>query len=304
MFNKYLTKITLCVVLTVISAIAASAQTISKSEAFSEFNSIEANESFSIVLKDSAEYIVDWKVNKDLADFVEVFVAGKVLHLSYNRKALPKELKKQYRGKEAPAQVFDVIVYAPKVSKIALSDKVTMKYSGKGISNDEFTLNLTGSSRLDNFNLASKKVNINLSKSSSASLVLKSDDIIASTSNSSALTMEFDAQTITFTSNGSSKIDAKGAANGLSSNSQTTSSINLKGRAERLDVQSTGFSKQDLSELEAKKVYTHINGSSDVIVNPIEVLSVEIKGAKLRFMNDPIIEIVSINNGSLLHYEK
>ena len=304
MTNRYFKIFILTFSIVLLKDFAANSQTITKSEEFSKFNSIKANESFNILLRDSTDYVVKWTVNKNLSDYVEVYVTGKVLHIEYNKKALSKELKNQYKGKYAPKQTFDITIYAPTVSEISLTDKVIMRYYGKGIATENFILNLTGNSRLDFINVISESANINLSKGSSATLKLKSEDIVASTSNSSSLIMDQIADKMTVTSNGSSRIEADGTMEEVNTNSQGSSNIVLKGNTKKIDIQSTGFSKQDLSELEAKKAHTHINGSSNVIVNASEVLSVEIRNAKLHFMNDSVIEVVSINNGTLLHYDK
>lgn len=304
MKNKYFALVILTITLIMVSGLSLFGQTVSKSEDFTEFHTIEANEAFNIVFKEGPDYFVTWKTDKALADYVEIYVAKKVLNINFNKKALPQEFKKAYRGKNAPKPVFDVVVQAPSVSRISLTDKVVFKTDGNALPAEDFTLAISGNAKVENLKLAARTVNLELSKNAEASVKIQADDIKATASNSSVLNLSHKTGALTLTGNGSSKINSEGEAAGASVNSQGTASVSLSGSGERIDIQSSGFSKQNLSEFSVKKAYTNLSGSSEVIVNPSEVLSVEIKGAKLFFLNDPFIEIVGITNGSLLHYSK
>ena len=304
MKNKYYALVISTIILAMVSSSGLFGQTVSKSEDFTEFHTIEANESFNIVFKERPDYLVTWKTDKALSDYVEIYVAKKVLHINFNKKALSKELKKTYRGNNAPKPVFDVVIEAPTISRISLSDKVVLKTEGNTLSAEDFSLVLSGNARVENFKLSAKTVDLELSKNAEASLKIQADDIKVNASNSAILNLSHKTGALTLTGSGSSKINSEGSASGASVNSQGMASVSLSGSGERIDIQSSGFSKQNLSEFSVKKAYTNLSGSSEVIVNPSEVLSVEIKGAKLFFLNDPFIEIVGIDNGSLLHYSK
>lgn len=301
---KYLNAVILIIALASFSNTVSFGQTVSKSEEFTEFHTIEANESFNLLYKEGPDYLVSWKVDKALSDYVEIYVSKKVLNINFNKKALTKEIKQAYKGKNAPKPVFDVVIQAPSLDRISLTDKVVFKAGGQTLSSQDFSLSLSGEAKVENLKISANTVNIEVAKSSNASLKIQADDITATASNSSELDLSYKTGTLTLTGNGSSKINCEGSASGASVNTQGSASVTLSGSADRLDVQSNAFSKQNLSGFSAKKAYTKAFGSSDVIVNASEVLSVEIKGAKMQFLNDPLIEIVSINNGSLLRYSK
>lgn len=304
MNNKKLSLFILSIALIVFPGNESTAQRKSRSDEFSEFNTIEANDCFNIILRSADEYAVDWTVSEDVSDYVEVYVVGKVLHLSFEKKSLPKEIKKKYKGKNAPKMVLDAIVYAPAISRIVLSDKATLKSEDEELHTEDFSISLSGASVLENIKVISKTVTLEQTKASKAEMDIISESLVATTSNSSSLKLNFDSGTLTLTSNGSSKIFAKGSSTATATNSKNSSSITLSGETDNIDIQSIGTSKQDISGFAARKVYTKLSGLSEVIVNPSDILSVDLKGAKLYFMNDPVIEIVKVENGTLKHYEK
>ena len=114
------------------AAQSLSAQLTDKDIMVSEFNAVNVSDDFEVTVS-RGTYGVRLTVDKELAPYVEVYVRSKVLYVSYDEKAVPKELRKQYRGKGALTPVFRVAAYTPMLKAVTLSDNASL------IGIDEFT---------------------------------------------------------------------------------------------------------------------------------------------------------------------
>ena len=96
------------------SAQSLSAQLTDKDITVSEFNAVNVSDDFEVTLS-RGTYGVRLTVDKELEPYVEVYVRSKVLYISYDEKAVPKELRKLYRGRGSLTPVFRVVAYTPEL---------------------------------------------------------------------------------------------------------------------------------------------------------------------------------------------
>ena len=75
------------------AAQSLSAQLTDKDIMVSEFNAVNVSDDFEVTVS-RGTYGVRLTVDKELAPYVEVYVRSKVLYISYDEKAVPKEIRK------------------------------------------------------------------------------------------------------------------------------------------------------------------------------------------------------------------
>ena len=117
------------------AAQSLSAQLTDKDIMVSEFNAVNVSDDFDVTVS-RGTYGVRLTVDKELAPYVEVYVRSKVLYISYDEKAVPKEIRKMYRGKGSLTPVFRVVAYTPELQAVTLSDNATLSGVEEFVAND------------------------------------------------------------------------------------------------------------------------------------------------------------------------
>ena len=84
-----------------------------------EFSGIEVAGDFEVTLSDGP-CVAKVTVDKMLSPYVQVYVRGKVLHITYDSKAVPKDVRQLYKGRNAPKPVFRASVSMPELSSLFL----------------------------------------------------------------------------------------------------------------------------------------------------------------------------------------
>ena len=142
------------------SAQSLSAQLTDKDITVSEFNAVNVSDDFEVTLS-RGTYGVRLTVDKELEPYVEVYVRSKVLYISYDEKAVPKELRKLYRGKGSLTPVFRVVAYTPELQAVTLSDNATLTAAEEFAAND-FELTTAGKSQVKNLSVAAASARISM----------------------------------------------------------------------------------------------------------------------------------------------
>ena len=192
------------------AAQSLSAQLTDKDITVSEFNAVNVSDDFEVTVS-RGTYGVRLTVDKELAPYVEVYVRSKVLYISYDEKAVPKELRKQYRGKGALTPVFRVVAYTPELQAVTLSDNATLT-GVEEFTAGEFELTTAGKSQVKNLSISATSARISMKKNAVATLNLKTDrGVEVNTDNSANLKLTFTGRELALTADGSSVVVADGA---------------------------------------------------------------------------------------------
>ena len=128
------------------AAQSLSAQLTDKDITVSEFNAVNVSDDFEVTVS-RGTYGVRLTVDKELAPYVEVYVRSKVLYISYDEKAVPKEIRKLYRGKGSLTPVFRVVAHTPELQAVTLSDNATLT-GAEEFNANEFELTAAGKAQV------------------------------------------------------------------------------------------------------------------------------------------------------------
>ena len=142
------------------AAQSLSAQLSEKDIMVSEFNAVNVSDDFEVTVS-RGTYGVRLTVDKELAPYVEVYVRSKVLYISYDEKAVPKDLRKVYRGKGALTPVFRVVAYTPELQAVTLSDNATLSGVEEFVGND-FELTMAGKSQVKNLSVSAASARMSM----------------------------------------------------------------------------------------------------------------------------------------------
>jgi hypothetical protein len=304
-----------------LQAQALSAKLTDKQIPVSEFNSLNVSDDFEVTLARGA-YGVRLTVDEDLAPYVEIYVKAKTLYLSYDEKAVPKELKKLYKGRNGMTPVFRVTAYSPEIQSISLADNATFIGVEEFVA-PQFELTAIGKSQVKNLAVSAASAKIILKKNAQAVVSVKSErGVEVNTDNSSNLKLTFTGNELAVNSEGSSVLVANGGpcsrmnvfsagsaqvsitadAEKVDLTTEGSSKVVLTGQGETLTVKGTRSSSVDAYSMPVKTVEANLSGASVTVNVEKEVAVTLVSGASLYYSGTPVFKIDKIVKSTLAPY--
>ena len=284
------------------AAQSLSAQLTDKDIMVSEFNAVNVSDDFDVTVS-RGTYGVRLTVDKELAPYVEVYVRSKVLYISYDEKAVPKELRKVYRGKGGLTPTFRVVAYTPELQAVTLSDNAILTGVEEFAAN-EFELTMAGKSQVRNLSIAAASARVSMKKNAIANLNLKTDrGVEVNTDNNSNLKLTFTGRELALTSDGSSVVVADGPTKSLNLATGGSSQVSVTSNTEKVQVTSEGSSKLTLT---GKAEEMEVKGSRSSVVDafamPLEEVEADLSNSSSVTVS--VSKKVSVNlvGGSALYY--
>ena len=268
----------------------------------SEFNAVNVSDDFEVTVA-RGTYGVRLTVDKELAPYVEVYVRSKVLYVSYDEKAVPKDLKKLYKGKGSLTPVFRVVANTPELKAVTLSDNATLTGVEEFVA-DEFELTAAGKSQVKNLTVTASSARISLKKNAVATLNVKTDrGVEASTDNSSNLKLTFTGRELALTADGSSVVVADGPTKALNLATGGSSQVSVNSDTEKLDLTTEGSSKLTLT---GKAVEMKVKGSRSSVVDafamPLETVEATLSNSSTVTVTVSKTVYANLVGGSALFY--
>lgn len=284
-------------------ATAALAQTTTKSKDVVAFENIEINSDFEVVFHQAEFYRVDWTFDTILADVVGVHVSGNTLHVSLNKKGMSSELKKTYRGRNAPKPVLKVSIYAPSFSHLTLSENAVFDAMGNRIKTGIFELSATDKARVSNLSVEADRASVVLDKDAKVNLTVKAGKIDVQAGKSSSLDMLQNSGALNISTSGSASVTISGQTEDIVSSMQNASRLSVSGSAVTVRHNGKGSSEADLLNLPLSNADVTMANSSKLYLSVSDGLKVDLKGGCSVFYNgNPDITVVNILASTLSHY--
>lgn len=298
MIKRLLVAVTLCVA----SVVSGLAQTRTIEHEYSEFTSIVASNGFHVNLVKDEIYATRLTVDDALESYVQCYVKAKTLYIGLDDKNIPKDLKKSYKGKNASDPTLVVTVYAPSINALTLSTEATFS-ANYTIAVPSFNLNLSDNCSVNNLSIeAPKSVNLTVAKKANISSVdIKTGRLEVNASGNGIITGQISVDAISVISTNSAEVSFNGNMKNSEINASGSSKILLTGRGDKLAVSGKGVSsKVDASGLSVDEASVDVSGVS-VLVNADKTLELNLeKAAEVQYTGDPDIEIVKIQNSSVI----
>ena len=298
-----------------------SAQLTDKDIVVSEFNALNVSDDFEVTVS-KGTYGVRLTVDKELAPYVEVYVRSKTLYISYDDKAVPKEIKKMYRGRGGLTPVFRVVAYTPELRSVSLADNASLT-GVEEFTAPEFELTMAGKTQVRNLAVSANSARILMKKNAIATLSVKTErGIEVNTDNNANLKLTFTGRELALTSDGSSVVVADGPTKSLNLATGGSSQVSVTSNTENVDVTAEGSSKLTLTgkafEMEVKgsrsstvdafampleEVEADLSNSSSVTVSVSKKVSVNlVGGSALYYSGSPEFKIEKIVKSTLAPY--
>ena len=279
-----------------------SAQLTDKDIMVSEFNAVNVSDDFDVTVS-RGTYGVRLTVDKELAPYVEVYVRSKVLYISYDEKAVPKEIRKMYRGKGSLTPVFRVVAYTPELQAVTLSDNATLSGVEEFVAND-FELTAVGKSQVKNLRLTASSARISMKKNAVVNMNLKTDrGVEVSTDNNANLKLTFSGRELALTADGSSVVVADGPTRNMNLATSGSSQVSVSSDTESVEITSEGSSKLTLTGKALEmKVRGSRSSSVDAFAMPVETVDASLTNSSSVTVTVSKQVNVNLIGGSSLYY--
>ena len=284
------------------AAQSLSAQLADRDIMVSEFNAINVSDDFEVTVG-RGSYGVRLTVDKDLAPYVEVYVRSKTLYISYDEKAVPKDLRKLYRGKGALTPVFRVMAYTPELQSVTLSDYATLTGVEEFVTGD-FELTAVGKSQVKNLSVAASSAKIILRKNALATLNVKTDrGVEVNTDNNANLKLTFTGRELALNADGSSVVIAEGPTTSLNLMTGGSSQVSVTSDTEKVDLTTEGSSSLTLTgKAKELKIKGSRNSYVDAFAMPLETVEANLSNNSSITVSVSKLVYANLVGGSALYY--
>lgn len=293
-----------------------------KTLAVSDFSAIHVSGDFEVTLSQGpcgAKVTAD----KVLFPYVQAYVRAKVLYISFDSKAVPKDIRKLYkRGRNAVKPVFRAIVYLPELSGITLEDNASVM-AGDRFDGHQVEISLGDKSQIKNLDVHAGSITVSAKKNAQAAFTLdavnqvdlradnnanikasvKAHDLLVNASAQTEVAVTGEAENSTLTTQGSTKVTA--AVKGVKAVVQMggSSDINLSGEGEQLSIRGERSANLEAGAYTAKTVDAGMSGSSKANVTVEEQLDATlVGGSALYYTGAPVFKIGKVIKSTLAPY--
>ena len=263
------------------------------------FSAVDISGAFQASLTYDKGYAAKITIDDALEPYVVCYVKGKTLFIGLDEKAIPKETKKQFKGRNSTSPTYRVVIYAPEITSVTLADEASFSFP-RTVEVDDFTLSLSGAAQVQGLSVISKSAHIEAVKKSNLIMNVKCDVLDFSTDGNAKTRVDYTASSVQFNCAGSSDAVLNGECGGtFAVNAAGSAKAQVSGKADVLQVGGKGNAKINASALPVKEARLSIAGIS-VSVQADDVLELDLsKGAEVTYSRDPKIKIVSIQNASV-----
>lgn len=255
-----------------------------KSYGVGEFESLCVSDSFEVTLQEGRCGVMV-NADKALMPYIQVYVRSGVLYIDMDEKSIPNDVKRIYRGKDAPIAITHAVVTAPAFAVISATQNAVLTSNGTVFA-DSLRMELTDKACVRNFKLEMEEGKLVMNKNSQAMLTLQSEkqlDVILE---------------------GKAQLRLQNKGNVLQAQLSGSSEASLAGEADTFSFTVSRYAHLESLDLKATRVKAEMNNGGHAIVRAEELLNVKLAGGStLYYTGVPAIQIDEILKSTFAPYK-
>ena len=256
----------------ILTATAASSQTVKKDYDLKDFTAVEFNSDFKATIQKSDNFSVSVELTEDLVPYLEVRVSKGVLIV--NLRNVPTRLTL------LKSNVVNATVTMPELRGVTLDEAAKLTVDDAfDLGNNDFTLSTAGASEVKKMEIHAK--NATLSLLGASRIHLNGDFVTVSiqSAGTSRLDMEADADELFVKSAGTAVSEIEGSFETIDLDLSGTSNVTLKGEAEEMKVAASTAGSVDALRMPMATANVYLSGAGVCKVYVKEALEVQCTGA-------------------------
>ena len=255
-----------------------------KSYGVGEFHSLSVSNRFEVTLQEGRCGVMV-NADKALMPYIQVYVRSGVLYIDLDEKSVPNDVKKVYRGKNAPIAIKRAVVTAPAFSAITGAQNAVISSNGT-VYADSLRIELTDKAIIRNFKMELEEGLLTMGKNSQAFLSLQSE------------------KQLEVVLDGKAQLRLQNQGNVLQARLGGSSEASLAGSADNFSFSVTRFAHLESLDLKATRVKAEMTGGGHAIVQADELLNVKLGGGStLYYTGVPAIQIDEIIKSTFAPYK-
>ena len=287
-----------------------------------DFSGIEVADDFEVTLT-GGPCVAKVTVDKMLSPYIQVYVRGKVLHIEYDSKAVPKDVRQLYKGRNAPKPVFRANVSLPELTFVSLGGNATLTCGDVIESKLSAEIEVQGKAQLKNLSIRANSVDVELAKNAQAALSIEAvnkaelktegnsnlkatvnaHDIVCASKGSSEIAVTATGENATVSAEGSSKSSVAFTGTKAVVTMSGSASVNLSGKGDVLSIHGEKSSSLDAAAFDAKEADVNLNGSVKSNITVSDVLDATLTGGStLYYTGTPVFKIGKVMKSTLAPY--
>ncbi|MBR4735680.1 MAG: DUF2807 domain-containing protein [Bacteroidales bacterium] len=287
-----------------------------------EFSGLEVADDFEVTLS-SGPCEAKVTVDKMLSPYVQVYVRGKVLHITYDSKSVPKDVRQLYKGRNAPKPVFRANITLPELSSLFLGENAVLTCGDVMECKLTADIDIQDKAQLKNLSIKANAVDVSMKKQAQAALsidavnkaelktegnanlraTVNAHDVITAAAGSSEIAITSKGENATISGSGGSKTVATFEGEKAVVTIGGSASLNLSGKGEALSVNGEKSANIEAGAFDAKTATVDLSGSVKANITVSESLDANlVGGSSLYYTGDPVFKIGKIVKSTLAPY--
>ena len=269
------------------------------------FSCIELGGDFALDIRYGKQYKVQLSVEELFADYVLSSVMDSTLTVTLDDRRVPAEVRRQFRGKDAP--IFRVNVTMPEsLRSVKLGGRsILLSADDLVVDPDAFELRVTDNAKVASLAFGSGRVALTLDKKADVDMSVTCDSLSVSLAGTADLDLTHHTKVTAIEVAGSSTLAVKGETGLLKLDSRGFSKSILNGEAPVVRYKLANSTQVNATLLEAERAFVEMSGLGSLTQAATEDLSVDLSGgATVYFLNDPAIHVIYLKNASLIPYDR
>jgi hypothetical protein len=286
----------------------------------SEFTSFSVEDDFEVSLVKGPQN-VKLTAYRDLMPYVQVYVRGKVLFITYDERSVPKDVKKLYKGgKGGTEPIFQVTISLSELNGVTLGNNAVLTASDEFVGN-RFEMTLGDKTQVKNLNLRVSTATLNMKKNAQAVMTVVADkklevntdgnanlkltanapemQLNAAGSSDWALVATAD-ETVELSTAGSSELIVSVKTKKMVLQTAGSSKMTFSGDADSLEIKGEKSSQVEAKGLAVKTVDANLSGNARVDVSVSKSIQATlVGGSSLYYTGSPSIQIGKIIKSTL-----
>ena len=282
-----------------------SAQTKQVSHDFSAFDILDVDYDFNVnVVKSESGYSISLTVDDVLMDYVQTYVKNHTLFITLDKKNLPSDVKKLYKGRKSEDPILNATVFMPSPLVEVNLHGASQLYVENELEVKNFSANISENAVIKKLSVDAEEFSISSANKASGDLVVYADNATIKADGNSKLVIEQDSEKLTIDAGGNCDLTVGGQALDAVVKAAVSASAVLTGKSDNLDVTTSGSAKVDALNLKTRDCTVNLSGNSKVYEAATDNLHVTMAGGStLIFDGQPTFDIVNVKNSSITRYE-
>lgn len=286
-----------------IFSLAAMAQAKTTEYDYKSFTGLFVDDDFVVNVVPGNEYKVSVQAESQYMQYLTVGVSAGNLEIFIDEKAVPYEVRKLFKG-QIPVFTAKIVVPKP-LQNIELRGKAKLTVEGGISTQSPVSLTIGDNAELKPISITAKTCTVNMEKKGKADIEFNGEKITVDASGSSNLELTRECLDSDITLTGSANLVLRGNDETLTINGKGTSKAALNGSSKTVNYTVGGTSNINAMGLQASKAKVNMSGLSTLTQAAKDSLSLNLlNGSNFIFDGNPVIEIETVKNASINHYDK